>query len=100
MENGSRETHSYSYSSIERALGWAEGSIEAVRAGGEPVLQAAPPVPDMDLGALVRMVSEVLDSKFSSATKVSMIRDLIDEAAAYAEPDDNANKRAPDSSTG
>jgi hypothetical protein len=100
IEQGLRDTQEHNYGPVEQALGWAEGSIERILAGGQPALEGEVPTSAMDLGALVRMLQEVLNSKFSSDSKVSMIRDLVDEAASYVAVDDNANKRAPDSSTG
>ncbi|MFE6816045.1 hypothetical protein [Streptomyces sp. NPDC057677] len=36
---------SVTYRKLERALGWAAGSVAAAAAGGEPTVEAAPPSP-------------------------------------------------------
>lgn len=36
-ERGTRQTETYNYASIERALKWVPGSVETVLAGGDPI---------------------------------------------------------------
>lgn len=38
LEQGTRDTESYTYGGVERALNWAPGSIDRILDGGEPVL--------------------------------------------------------------
>lgn len=37
LEAGSRETETYNYAGVERALAWAPGSIDDILDGGDPI---------------------------------------------------------------
>jgi len=85
LEQAARDTETYIHGRIEQVLGWSSGTIDNIRSGQPNVLEvehnggASP-----DLDELIRMLREVLGSRFGDATKISMIRDIVDDAdAAY-----------------
>lgn len=91
VESGTRETEAYNYGVIQRVLGWAPGSVDAVLAGGEPTVLLNTndqPAPAYDQKALVKAIVEVLGSRFSDATKLKMIQDIVLE---YWPPSDGAD---------
>ena len=85
VEDGSRETEPYNYGLVEKVLGWAPGSIEAVLAGGEPTEldgYETPGSTDSETAAgnadrVIAAIVEVLNSSISGSTKLRLIEGLI-----------------------
>lgn len=89
IETGRNRTQERHHAGIERALGWAPGSIAAILDCGEPTVvgaagQSAPEMLDADLAAEVERIGRL---PLETASKLRIIRALID---AYVEDQDHA----------
>jgi len=82
LEDGSRETLSYNYSTIERVLRWESGSIDAILAGGEATLIDEPtPAPQptrSNADMVIAMIVTALDFPgLDDHQRVRQIRGII-----------------------
>ncbi len=91
-ENGSRRTLKSNYASIEKALRWAPGSIQAILDGGNPT-PAVPPVtghaeltlPAVSANASDEALIRVMNSPdLDDAAKAKIMRLLIAEQERFA----------------
>ena len=96
-ETGTRQTEAYNAGRIERVLGWAAGSIEAILAGGEPTerpepeprpepLSAPEPTLEHEIARLYAM------PKLTPRERRAALRALID---FYAEDIDGGSEERP-----
>ncbi len=69
MESGSRILRDYNYASVERALRWKPGSVDAVLAGGQATIE---PELARDIDEEVELVRR--DARLTPAMKVRIIR--------------------------
>lgn len=80
IEKGRRDNYDdVTLAALEQALEWETGSISAILAGGEPrPVRERPRSPFVVVAdTAVRQIAEVLESRFSNATKLAMIEDII-----------------------
>lgn len=89
LEKGGRHTSEYLWSGVERALGWAGGSVAAILAGGEPAEATvastqAPPDAPLDIAA---DVARILGLGLPARARLDLLRALVslhEEARAEA----------------
>ena len=95
-----RTPHDFTRAGIERALGWAAGSVDVVLHGGSPAVatparQAQPDSPPPDSDEWVRVeIERIKGLPISLETKKAVIRAVIDMVVEGARPPDEARRSA------
>lgn len=92
IEQGSKEGgyRGSTLRSLERALKWRTGSVEAILAGGNPIPSDAPGTGDADFDALMGWLSHVADNPNRDAPLRAWARAQIDQLAAIRAADQAA----------
>lgn len=85
-ESGVRLIATYNRAGVERALGWEAGSIDAVLAGGEPLL-AKPAVSQPNADRLAAEIERIKGLPLPADDRLTMVRALIDLYAEAAGTD-------------
>lgn len=77
-ENGTRTIAVHNRAGVERALGWAAGSVDAVLEGSEPADLPPPTSPVSDDPKLAAEVERIQGLPLPAADRIRMIRALVD----------------------
>lgn len=96
IERGERETEEYIYGSVERALNWQPGSIDAILSGknAEPATPTVPSVPRHDeFGAMAEWLRRIANNPNRAAPLRAWAASQLDQIARI-HAEDQAEARA------